>query len=149
MDREILRPPMSQVQDTHAELIRRSYRAFREGDLESLLAVYHPEAVWDMTHWQDFPDANVYTGLSGIKNLLRKLREVFGELDVQPVEIVEAGEERVLVMGQMTVRGKASGVEIQAPPSAQIIEFRDKLIARVEAYSDAESGRRAAGLTSG
>jgi ketosteroid isomerase-like protein len=68
-------------------------------------------------------------------------------LEVQPVEIVEVGEERVLVMGRMTVRGKASGAEVQVPPFAQIIEFRDNRIARVDAYSDAEAGRRAAGLT--
>jgi ketosteroid isomerase-like protein len=140
---------MSQLQPTHAELIRRSYRAFREDDLEALLALYHPEAVWDMTHWQDFPEASVYSGLSGTKDVLRLLRDAFGEFDVQPVEIVEAGEERVLVMGRMTVRGKASGAEVQAPPFAQVIEFRDNLIARVDAYSDAEAGRHAAGLTSG
>jgi ketosteroid isomerase-like protein len=149
MDREILPGAMSQLQPTHAELIRRSYRAFREDDLEALLGLYHPEAVWDMTHWQDFPEASVYTGLSGTKDVLRLLRDAFGEFDVQPVEIVEAGEERVLVVGRMTVRGKASGAEVQAPPFAQVIEFRDNLIARVDAYSDAEAGRRAAGLTSG
>jgi ketosteroid isomerase-like protein len=140
---------MSRAEHTHAELIRRSYRAFREDDLETLVALYHPEAVWDMTHWQDFPEASIYTGLSGTRDVLRLLRDVFGELDVQPVEIVEVGEERVLVVGLMTVRGKLSGVEVQVPPFAQVIEFRDNLIARVDAYSDAEAGRRAVGLTSG
>jgi hypothetical protein len=32
-------------------MIHRSYRAFRENDPDSLIAVYHPEAVWDMTGW--------------------------------------------------------------------------------------------------
>ena len=106
----------------YAELIERSYRAFREDDLPTLLAAYHPDAVWDMTNWEGFPDANIYRGRSGI-------------------------EEVLFVRGGMSIRGKSSGVEVGVPPFAQVFEFRDNLIARADAYSDLEAGRRAAGLT--
>ena len=131
----------------YAELIERSYRAFREDDLPTLLAAYHPDAVWDMTNWEGFPDANIHRGRSGIEEVLRMLRAVFGELDVQPLEIIDVGPDRVFVRGGMSIRGKASGVEVGVPPFAQVFEFRDNLIARADAYSDLEAGRRAAGLT--
>jgi hypothetical protein len=74
------------------------------------------------------------------------LRDVFGEFNTRPIEIIDLSHDRVLVKGQMTVRGAASGVEIDVPPFAQIIEFRDGLISRVDNYSDFETARRAAGL---
>jgi hypothetical protein len=62
------------------------------------------------------------------------------------VEIVEAGENCVFVKAKGTFRGKASGAEVDVPPYAQIIEFRDDLIARVENYSDIDAALRAAGV---
>ena len=57
------------------DVIERSYRAFRDDDVEALLALYHPEAVWDMTHWEGFPDAQAYRGLAGIEEVIRMLRD--------------------------------------------------------------------------
>ncbi len=129
-----------------AEAIERSYRAFRDSDVDGLLGLYHPEAVWDMTHWEGFPDERTYRGLAGIDRLLRVLLDVFGELDVQPVEILEIDEDRVFVKGSMRIRGRASGAEVDAPPFAQIIEFHDDLITLVENYTDVNAAREAAGL---
>jgi ketosteroid isomerase-like protein len=129
------------------DVIERSYRAFRDDDVEALLALYHPEAVWDMTHWEGFPDAQAYRGLAGIEEVIRTLRDVFGELDVRPVQIREAGPNRVLVKGALRIRGRTSGAEVDAPPFAQIIEFRDERIVRVENYTDVDAARQAAGLT--
>lgn len=130
----------------HSHLIHNSYRAFRDNDLEGLLAQYHPEAVVDFSHWENFPDSPVYRGRDGTEKLLRMLRDVFGEFNVQPIEIVELGPDRVLIEGRIAIRGRASGAEVEAPPFAQIAEFRDNLIARVDNYSDVEAARRAAGL---
>jgi ketosteroid isomerase-like protein len=134
------------VANTNSDLIHHSYRAFRENDLDALLAAYHPEAVLDFTHWDGFPDAPVYRGRAGTEQVLRMLRDVFGEFNVQPVEITEAGPGRVLIEGRLTIRGKASGAEVDAPPFGQVAEFRDGLIARVDNYSDIDAARRAAGL---
>jgi hypothetical protein len=38
------------------------------------------------------------------------------------------------------------GAEVEMPPLAQIIDFRDGKVLRVDNYSDVEEGRRAAGL---
>jgi ketosteroid isomerase-like protein len=135
------------VADTNSDLIDRSYRAFRENDLEALLAAYHPEAVLDFTHWEGFPDAPVYRGRAGTEQVLRMLRDVFGVFNVQPVEIVATAPDRVLIEARLTIRGKASGAEVAAPPFGQIAEFRDGLIVRVDNYSDLGAARRAAGLT--
>ena len=135
-----------QAPPAHSDLVHRSYRAFRENDLEALLATYHPEAVFDFTHWEGFPEAAVYRGRTGTEEVFRMLRDVFGEFNVQPIEIIEVGADRVLITGRLTIRGKASGVELDAPPFAQVAEFRDGLIARVENYSDVEAARRAVGL---
>jgi ketosteroid isomerase-like protein len=133
------------VSEGHSEIIRRSYQAFCDDDPETLLTLYCSDAVWDFTHWEVWPDATAYRG-SDITNVLRLLRDAFGEIDHQPVEIVEVGANRVFVKAEGTFRGKASGATVDVPPYAQIIEFRDDLIARVENYSDVDAARRAAGI---
>ena len=102
--------------------------------------------MWDLTHWEGFPDAQTYRGLAGIEEVLQMLRDVFRELDVRPVQIREARRRPRLGQGPLRIRGRTSGAELDAPPFAQIIEFRDELIVRVENYSDVEAARRAAGL---
>jgi ketosteroid isomerase-like protein len=132
----------------HRDVIERSYQAFRDNDLDTLLSLYQPDAVWSMRRWDGFPDADLYHGLAGIEEVLRILRDVFGEFNVRPIEVVELGDGRCFVEGRMAIRGRASGVEVAVPPFAQIIEFRDDLIALVENYADIDEARRAAGLIS-
>ena len=108
------------MSEDHSEIIRRSYQAFCDDDPETLLALYHSDAVWDFTHWEGWPDATAYRG-SDIEDVLRLLRDAFGEIDHQPLEIVETGKNRVFVKAKGTFRGKASGVKVDVPPYAQII----------------------------
>jgi ketosteroid isomerase-like protein len=67
------------MSSNQVEIIRRSYRAFRDNDRQALLALYHPDAVWDMTSWKDFPEVDVYRGLAGIEKVLRLLRASSGK----------------------------------------------------------------------
>jgi hypothetical protein len=64
----------------------------------------------------------------------------------EPREVIELGDGRIFIAGQMTIRGTASGAEVTGPPFGQIGELRDGLIARIDNYSDLAEARRAAGL---
>lgn len=132
---------------SRTDLVRRSYRAFREGDLDGLLVLYHPDATWDLTRWAGYPDRAVFRGREGVEQLFRMLQDVFGEFEVHPGKITEVGEDMVLIEALMKVRGKVSGAEVGAPPLWQVGEFRDGLIFRIDMYSDVAAARRALGLS--
>lgn len=134
------------MSSSRAEVIERSYRAFREDDVDALLALYEPDAVWDFSNWEGFPDAPTYSGRDSVGSVLRMLRDVFGELEISPTDVVDAGDDLVFVEGTIRVRGRASGVEVGAPPYAQLIRFRGERILRIDNYTDVEAARRAAGL---
>ena len=130
----------------HTEIVKRSYDAFRENDIDRLLELYHPEAVWELTHWEDFLEETVYEGRAGIRRVLEMLQGDVGIIRNDVVEIVELGDGRVFVAGETTVRGASTGIEVDMPAFGQIIEFRDGQISRVDNYSDVAAARAAAGL---
>jgi hypothetical protein len=83
--------------------------------------------------------------LDGIERVL-EIFDLVGLVENVPLEIIEVGAGRMFVRGRIKVRGTASGVEMDAPPFGQIIEFRDDLILLVDNYSDVAEAQRAAGL---
>ena len=52
----------------------------------------------------------------------------------------------MLVIGCGRGHGRLSGAEVEMPPLAQIISFRDGKVLHVDNYSEVEEGRSAAGL---
>jgi len=127
-------------------MIRRSYCAFQEVDEETLRAIYHPEAVFDLSRYDAWPEHPTYKGRDGIAALMRLLSEVTEIAVSHPVEMVALDGERVFVHGEFRTRGRRSGIELEAPPFGQIISFRDDLILRVDQYQRVEDARRIAGL---
>jgi len=47
-------------------LTRRAYDAFNRGDLDALRAMYHPDSVWDMSRFTEWPMQETYRGYDGI-----------------------------------------------------------------------------------
>src|SRR5690349_25178032 len=82
---------------TNADLIRASYDAFRRGDLDAALALFHPEISW--TH----PDGMSDYGLGGTKQghaevraFMKHARTLFQENRPMPREFRESGHRKVL-----------------------------------------------------
>jgi ketosteroid isomerase-like protein len=99
-----------------------------------------------MSHYEAFPEQAIFRGYEGLRKFLSLLHEDIGVVDNRALEVIDLGDDRVFVMGSMTIRGATSGVVLDGPPFGQVIEFRDGLICRVDNYSDAAEARRAAGL---
>jgi len=94
---------------TNADLIRASYEAFRRGDLDAALALFHPEISW--TH----PDGMSDHGLGGTKKghaevraFMKHARTLFQEIRPMPREFLESGN-RVVVFGTHSMRSARTG----------------------------------------
>jgi ketosteroid isomerase-like protein len=127
---------VSGVSGGNADLARRGYAAAARGDLDTVREFLHPEVRW---HGGD-PDAegacrNRDEALEFMRRA--RLRGVMGEL----VEVIEAGEDRVVViMRRLSADG---GDELVA----NLTTFREGRAIEMVHYPRAEDALAAAGIS--
>jgi ketosteroid isomerase-like protein len=86
-----------------------------------------------------------YRGREGVERFERDRKENWEELQIVAAEFRDLGD-RVLVLGRLKGRGKASGAPVDQP-FAGINDFRGDRIWRVRAYFDRAEALRAVGLS--
>lgn len=111
--------------------VHRIYEAFASRDLESILALMHPE----VTVRQDapLPWGGTYTGPSGVRVFLGTLLSHI-DSDLEIGEIVDAGGE-IVQIGR--TRGKALGTDKNFDArEIHVWRFRDELVSGYQVYLD-------------
>lgn len=63
----------------NVEIVRRGYRAFREGGVEAILPFLHPDIEWHMSA-AFTPSPRVYHGHDGVREVFRFFNERIDEL---------------------------------------------------------------------
>jgi len=89
-------------------------------------------------------EATVYRGHEGIRQFIRDVDEALSQLQVEPLEIRDLGEQ-IVASGCLRARGRASGAEIESPIS-WLVEFKDGRVIRMRDYLDFAEALEAAGL---
>jgi hypothetical protein len=113
-----------------------------------VLEYTHPDIEWRPALGPGGAEGNVYRGRAAYERWLRtELFEVWDEFRAENLEFRELPGDRVLLLGELVVKGKASGVEIRTP-FGQIARLQDGLVIRLDAFSDHESARAAAAADS-
>jgi ketosteroid isomerase-like protein len=120
------------------QTVRKAFEAFTRADAEELIRLCHPEFEWRPFRAQ--LEGTVYRGPDGIRRCIADLQEDWSELEIEPVELHEAGDVVVLI-GQTHGRGRGSGVAVDAV-AGFVVEFRDGLPARLTSYSDPDAAMR-------
>jgi ketosteroid isomerase-like protein len=87
-----------------------------------------------------------YRGIDGFRQWVGDIDEQFEDWYSRPEEWIEADGDRVLVLGELHMRGRESGVELDQP-MGWLLSFRDGRLFRYEVFLDHEEARRAAGTT--
>ena len=106
----------------------------------------HPDVEWRPALGPGGAEGRVYRGREAYERWLRtELMEVWEEFRAENLDIRELPGDRVLLLGDLVVKGKASGVEIRTP-FGQLAQLRDGLAIRLDAFADHESAIAAAGL---
>ena len=131
---------------TNAELARRTWDAFNRGHYAAMLQMLHPEIEWRPAQGPGGPEGTVYRGRDGYASWIHKdLIPVWESFRGENLEFVEVEGDRVLILGQLRGKGRASGVEVVVP-FGQIAEVKDGMAYRLTGYLDHASARAAAGL---
>jgi uncharacterized protein len=121
------------------DTLRNAYEALNHGDIESALAVLDEEAEW--SEHSDLPEAGTYRGREAIRTFLESFLESWQDFQQETEELI-AGESCVLVMLRSRVRGKGSGIAVEAR-YAHLWTMADGRGVRVDAYLDRDEALRA------
>src|SRR4029079_8536250 len=131
----------------NVETFKRSTDVFNRGDIDAWLEEFiDPEIEWHSALPGLLTQAGtVYRGHEGVREMLREIAEVLDEMTAEYSEIHEAGD-RVVGIGQIHTRGRASGVATDGP-FALVGDYRNGKTIRVRTYIDPNEALEAAGLS--
>jgi ketosteroid isomerase-like protein len=131
---------------TNEDIVRRGFEAFQHLDMDGFTADWHPDVVWDLSGYRDWPgNTHEYKGapevLAGFGNYLGSARsfEVHG-LEVTPLDdgrVLGTHHERRVNEGEDTPLAIEIGV---------VYTLADGKVTHVEVYTGHAEARRAAGL---
>jgi ketosteroid isomerase-like protein len=130
----------------NVEAFKRGLEAGNRGDVDGLLDELHPEIEWHSAmHALMGGQETVFRGHDGVRRMLGDLYETFAEVRFEISEYRDVGD-GVVAIGRQYTRGKASGVESQAP-IAFVTKTKDGKTISLRAYRDREGPLAAAGLS--
>ena len=133
----------------NVEIVRTLAEGFQRRQHERAFEFYDPEIEWDASALgDDFPDiAGVYHGHEGVRTYWRNWLSAWSELRFEIQEIVDAGDEVVLLISNQRQWGRHSGLETEFTPYGMVFTFRDGLVVRWRNFPDQRSALEAAGLS--
>jgi ketosteroid isomerase-like protein len=133
----------------NVEIVQRAWDAFG-GDVEAALDS------WIAAYWADdidyraaegaLDDRGPMHGKDAVRAYVQDWLDTFDDLNVEPLELIDAGEDQVIAVLRNSGRAKLSGVESDLTYAA-LYTFRDGKIARGREYWTKEQALEAAGLS--
>jgi ketosteroid isomerase-like protein len=121
----------------NVQVVRRIWELYAQGTPAAVAATYDegllaPDSTF--TPAEEVPGKETYVGREGFMKFLRGWDAEFGEWSLQVEEIIDAGDNRVVVLLREFVQGRRSGVPVEAElgsvyrfKGGQVIERRDYL----------------------
>jgi uncharacterized protein len=126
------------------DTLRRGYETFASGDMDALLGLIDRDIeVQIYTGRPDLPETHTLHGHAGFLENIRQLTDVFEEIQIEPEEFIEVGDELVAVI-HTTARGQGSGITVENR-IAHVWTLRDGKATRFRAYTSRDQALEAAG----
>lgn len=134
----------------NVEIVRRIYEAVDRRDAETVLSFYHPEVVWDITHYEalvGLMGKRVWHGHEGLRDWSREWYEAWEQVDASLEEVIDAGEEDVVASLNYSGRGRTSGIEVTFERMAGVFTVTDGKVVRAVWFRTRAEALEAVGLS--
>ncbi len=130
----------------NVEIVRRVYDAAARGDNTTPYEVYAEDIVWDLSNARRAAllMKPTYQGHEGVRQFWRESYSVFGDVDFEVDELLDAGDEVVAVIREREV-GRASGAPVETTHLA-VWTLADGKINQMQVFDDRPQALEAAGL---
>jgi ketosteroid isomerase-like protein len=97
-----------------------------------------------------YPDiAGIYHGHDGVRAYWRNWLSAWSDLEFEIQDVVDAGDEVVLLGGNQRQWGRHTGLETKVAPWGIVFTIRDGKVIRARVFAEQTSALEAAGLTDG
>jgi len=126
----------------NAELVERMWDAFLKADFQTALSFSDPDVEWDGTN---LPDGQIGWGHEAVMDHIRRWADQWDEWTVEVERIIDAGDERVVVLIRERGRSK-SGIEMDER-HAELYGLRDGVVVRRQGFSNPSDALEAVGLS--
>lgn len=124
---------------SNVETMHEIYSAFAKGDVPTVLAAFSPDIVWTEFAAPGSPFGGAHHGPNGVvQGVFMPLMEHFEEVSVIPDEVLPAGNDKVLSLGQFKGKNKATGKSFDTR-FAHVATFSDGKISKMDVYEDSGS----------
>jgi ketosteroid isomerase-like protein len=139
----------------NVEIVRATMEAYRNPEVMALLAsgeldlsLADPEIEWDASRLETMiPDlAEVYRGHEGVRTYWRRWFEAWRDLEFEIQDVLDAGDDVVVLIRNQRQWGRHSGISTELPPYAQVFTLREGKLVRWRTFPSQESALEAVGL---
>jgi ketosteroid isomerase-like protein len=137
---------MVSVQPATPDVLARfveGFDCYNRHDFDAMVAMYAPDAVSDFS--RVFLDERPRRGREDIRAFWDQMWDTSGGMSISPVEVLDVGDDRYVVVVAFGLRGKRSGVDVQESQAVLYI-LRENLVARLEVFPDRHAALEAVGL---
>ena len=128
----------------NVEIVRRAVTASsaKPPDFATVNALYHPDHVLT-SDWG--VEGRTYLGARGFAEAMADLDAAWQDWRQEVDEIIDAGEDEVVVLVRLKARGRESGAPVDQP-WAMVIRLRDGKLAASRTFLDRGRALKAVGL---
>ena len=123
------------------ETVREGFERWRSASLFDLL---DPAIEWEVR--PDLPDASTYRGHDGVRRLFARFMDVMSDMWFSPEELIEAGEDQVVVPLRWGGKGKGSGMEFEERRETWVFRVRNGKITHIKEFATRGEAFEAVGL---
>lgn len=130
----------------NVEVVGGIYDAVARRDVMAPFDVYAKDIVWDVSQGATAGLLNktIYHGHEGVREFWRESLSVFGDIDLEVEELIDAGDRVLADIRELEV-GRASGVPVEASHFA-VWTLVGGLVTQMQVFADREEALAAAGL---
>jgi ketosteroid isomerase-like protein len=132
------------------QLVRRGFEVYNESGpsafLDYLVAaeLMHPDFLFFIQ--EDLPNGGEWRGVDGFGRMAASWLEAWEEFEVQPRDVAEVSEDRILVTVRQRAVARGSGLEIDGE-FFYVFAFGDGRLEQIRLYRDRGAAELAAGGT--
>ena len=128
----------------NVDAAQKALDAFNRRDKAAWLVLNDPEV--EVVPPRDWPESDPIRGREAVWDVYVENIEAFREGALEHVELIDAGNDRVVADMRREVRGKASGASV-AWRYWQVVTFRNGKVLRIEWFSERAEALEAVGLS--
>jgi ketosteroid isomerase-like protein len=121
--------------------IEERFECWNRGELDLMIEPYAEDAVFDVSNvFRDIPPVQ---GHEAMRESWYRLRETWGELRCDPIELLDVGNNRFVLEVRLWGKGRSSGAEVDQR-FAMLYTFSDDKITRAELHREVSAAISAA-----